>query len=147
MIPRGAAKGLALAALLSSSCAMAQGELVKASYSMEDARSGAQLRSEAAIIVPILMHPCRSSSAMELPAARYVAFKSELMLDRQRMDLAIVEADHAYMMSLVDIACPEPNSPEAIKREELNISIVNSVLDRMERIAVRDGKTNPEKGQ
>lgn len=148
MIPVKAGAFSAAAVLLSPVCAAAaQDTLITPTYSFEDARNGAQLRGVAATIIPILMWPCPTSPAFDVPAARYQALKASLVLDRQKMDLAIVEADHEYHMSLVDIACPDPEAPETLEREKLNISIVNGALDRIERLVVRDRKTNPEEGQ
>ena len=65
---------------------------------------------------------------------RYSAFVERLTLTRQQIDMDIALADHEYQMSLVDIACPEPDAPETLERERLEILVANSALDRMDQL-------------
>ncbi len=103
-------------------------------YTMEDAKAGAHLRSEASVVVSLLFFPCHRSAAMEAPLARYEAFKAGLQKDQHRIDLAIAEGDLEYQMSLVDIACPDPDAPETAQMDEINASVVNDAMDRMDAI-------------
>jgi len=116
---------MAIASLVAAAPAQAD------SYSIEDAVAGAQLRSEASVIVPIIYSPCGTSEALAAPSARYNEFRAALKLNRHRLDLAIAEADFDYQMSLVDISCREFTPKEAAQIGELNAAIVNSTLDRM----------------
>lgn len=128
-------RGLLAAALFSvlPSAALADERAVPGTtYSHEDARRGAQLRAEAAIVIPMIFDPCGSSSAMDDTNTRYARFSDRLSLPRQSTDLAIARADYDYRMSLVDIQCLVQNAPEFLAREKLNILVANSVLDRME---------------
>ncbi|MBV7259459.1 hypothetical protein [Erythrobacter crassostreae] len=106
-------------------------------YSLEDIRAGAQLRAEAAIVVPIVFGPCGHSPAMDPVLDRYAEFVESLTEIRQKIDLDIALADYNYQMSLVDIACPEPEAPETLEREKLQISVADSVLDRMDALVER----------
>lgn len=112
----------------------ATGEGVPISYSMDDARAGAQLRSEAATVIPIVFNPCGTSPAMEPTARRFDAFVEDLKHRSQTMDIAIARADYDYQMSLVDLLCPNRALPEYLEREKLEIAVANSVLDRMDRL-------------
>lgn len=118
-----------------------------ASYTVQDANAGAQLRAEASIAVSLLYFPCHRAPAMEAPLARYEAFKAGLTNDRQKIDLAIAEADFDYQMSLVDIDCPDPDAPETAQRDEINAAVVTSVLDRMDTLKIPADLAEPEKGQ
>ncbi|MCK0128903.1 hypothetical protein [Erythrobacter sp. F6033] len=106
-------------------------------YSLEDIRKGAQLRAEASIVIPMVFNPCGTSPAMDPVLERYAAFVESLTEARQKIDMDIALADYNYQMSLVDIACPEPEAPETLEREKLEISVANSVLDRMDALVER----------
>ena len=103
-------------------------------YTLKDINEGAQLRAEAAIVIPILFSPCAHSAAMDPVSDRYAAFVEGLVLTRQRIDMDIALADYDYQMSLVDILCPDPGAPETLEREKIDIAVAISVLDRMDRL-------------
>lgn len=103
-------------------------------YTLKDINDGAQLRAEAAIVIPIVFYPCGSSGALEPVQNRYATFVEGLTQIRQRIDLDIALADFNYQMSLVDIACPDADAPETLEHEKTLIAVANSVLDRMDRL-------------
>jgi hypothetical protein len=112
-------------------------------YSMDDARAGAELRANAAVVIPIVFNPCGSSSAMEPTIQRFRAFVADLPELSQSMDMAIARADYDYQMSLVDLLCPDTALPEYHESEKLNIAIANDVLDRMDQLVEpRSGQDN-----
>ncbi len=122
------------------------GPSAASAYTAQDAAAGAQLRAEASLAVSILYFPCHSPTALAEPLVRYETFKAGLVSEAQKTDLAIVEADFDYQMSLVDIACPDPDAPETQARDDLNASIVNSVLDRMELLVLAPANADGNKG-
>ena len=118
-------------------------ETIPFGYSMADARAGAQLRSEASIVIPIIFHPCGNSPAMGPTTQRFRAFVADLTKPSQVMDIAIAQADFDYQMSLVNVDCTDKALPEFREREKLNIAVANSVLDRMDRLVEpRSGRDN-----
>ncbi len=117
-----------------AAASIATAPLAAEAYTIEDAKTGAHLRAEAALAVSLIFFPCHISTPMEAALARYQAFKAGLQKDQHRIDLAIAEADFDYQMSLVDLACPDPDAPETVRVDEINALIVNSAMDRMDAI-------------
>ena len=103
-------------------------------YTLEDARSGAQLRAEADILMPIIFNPCGSSPAMAPVQERFAAMLHGITENRHKFDIVIVRADYDYQMSLVDIACPDFTAEQQADYDELNASVANSVMDRMDQL-------------
>jgi len=134
---RGAAhvffSALALSACTQGSAAVDDDRLAPTTYSIADAQTGAEFREQAGIAINILFWPCQRSVGHGDSMARYQAIKDGLTLDRYAIDLAIAEADFNYYMTLVDLACPNPNAPETVERDTTDIARANGALDSMER--------------
>ena len=131
---RRLALGLITACIgLSSPAFAGPGQAIPIPYSQADAGAGAELRSHASVAVSFLFFPCSKSSAWDAPIARYFGIKDGLKDERHVIDLSIVEADFNYQMTLADVACADPKSPEAAQRDTLNIAVVESALDRLEK--------------
>lgn len=131
---RAVAKAL-LATLAALSLPMAANagptETIPVPYSIADAGRGAQLRVQAAVVLPIVLDPCGLSPAMAPVLERYRALAIEANDDRIHVDFAIARADYDYRMSLVDILCREFTEEQQKDVDTLNASIANSTMDRM----------------
>ncbi|WP_298337179.1 hypothetical protein [uncultured Erythrobacter sp.] len=122
-------------ALLASAAACAgPGETVPVLYTYDDVISGAQLRAEAGVVIGAIFNPCGTTPAMQPTIDRFELFVESLPAEAQKLDMAIARADYDYQMSLVDIACPDFTEQETLEYEKLEISVANSVLDRMDRL-------------
>ena len=135
-----------LTAILAASlvASLACGSASANSYTPEDASSSAQFREMAQVAVPILFQPRGTSEAYAPVYARYEALKSSLTLYRQKIDLAIVEADNEYHLTLIDVICADPEDEEKADRDALNIAIANSAMDRLEKLVADDAASPAE---
>jgi len=110
------------------------------SYSLKDARAGAQLRAEAAILMPIIFDPCGSTPAMQPVKERFGAMLHGITQDRHKFDVVIARSDYDYQMSLVDIACPELTTEQQAEADKLEASVANSVMDRIETLLAKSAE-------
>jgi len=110
------------------------------SYSLKDARAGAQLRAEASILMPIIFDPCGSTPAMGPVKERFAAMLHGVTQDRHKFDIVIARSDYDYQMSLVDIACPELNAEQQAEADKLKASVANSVMDRIDTLLAQSAE-------
>ncbi|WP_114520361.1 hypothetical protein [Altererythrobacter sp. ZODW24] len=110
-------------------------------YGMKEAQDGAAFRIFAAEAVKLITPGCPHSVVPETMAImapaiqRYERLKASVSGTSLAIDLAIVEADNLYPLTLVDLACPESDAPET---EELVRNLTMQLafhLDNMERLA------------
>ena len=110
------------------------------SYSLKDARAGAQLRAEAGILMPIIFDPCGSTPAMQPVKERFGAILHGITQDRHKFDIVIARSDYDYQMSLVDILCPELTEEQQAEADRLEASVANSVMDRIETLLAKSAE-------
>lgn len=101
-------------------------------YLPDDAREGAQLRAEIGVVLQFLYHPCTSSDVLVPAIERYQALRDGQMAYARRLDFVIARADYDYQMSLVDIACPDWSEEQQREADELNASVADATMDRMD---------------
>lgn len=103
-------------------------------YSEADVQRGGPVREAVIVTAGHIYDPCASASEELAPLVkRYTDLKASLGTHAQRIDFAIGEADHSYMMSLIDIACPEPGSQQSQQQAQTMAQNGESALNRLER--------------
>ncbi|WP_379549510.1 hypothetical protein [Qipengyuania sp. DGS5-3] len=105
---------------------------MSAVYLPDDARAGAQLRAEVGVVLQFLYNPCGGTDALVPAIDRFVALRDGQKAYARRLDFVIARADYDYQMSLVDIACPDWSEEQQREADELNASVADATMDRMD---------------
>lgn len=103
-----------------------------AAYSVQDARHGAELRSEAAQFLALIGNGCGRRPALEPAEARYERLKNAIADTPYAMDIAIAEADFNLRMGMVDMLCSERPKDEQAVLDKIHGDMADRLLARME---------------
>ncbi len=108
-------------------------ETFTGAYTAQDVQRGIAVQEAASLTFAQITSPCGGNSEqLESIAAKYAALQQSASTHARRIDFAVGEADHEYAMSLVDLFCPEPGSPEEMAEIGMREGIAAGFLERLE---------------